>query len=875
MVAGPNSRLPAPTSTIFTIEDLDSESPDHMSSGRKLCIALILLAWSASASAQPAIYPIVPKTYVNAQTGGNYMFNYYLPPPGASYPWWPAWHPNGKQLAFSMHGTVWSIDLATGIAQELIVRKEYLSSPVWHPDGQRLVFSADDGVAINLYLYDQSDESVTPLTEGDHLNLDPAWSPDGTRLAYVSTWPDGHFNVYVRNDSDGTVFPVTRDNSFGRSRLYFGEYDLHIQPAWLPGGDSLLILSNRGIALGSGGVWTVPAVQGGIDQARLVHREETLYRTRADISPDGTRFVYSSHLGGQFNNLFVLPVLGGEPYKLTFGTWDSFHPRFSPDGHQIAYISNRQGLPELRMLQVFGGKDHAIRIDSLRWKGAVGQVQVTVVDDATDRILPARIYNKAADGKTYTPAIAYQRQGRMSEHFFHTGGTYTHTVPAGLYTVEALHGFEYHPAATTVAIEPGVTSEITLRLRRMADLKSQGWFSGSNHVHMNYGGNLHNTPENLVFMARAEDLDVIGELVANKDNRILDYQYFTGAPHALTDSSIVLYFNEEYRPPFYGHVSFINLTEHLISPFVTGYEGTAIESLYPSNTQMFRLARQQGALGAYVHPFWGSEDPLETNLGVAKAFPVDVALGTVDYHELVSGAAWAAYDVWHQVLNNGFNLPAVGGEDAISNLHRTAIIGQMRAYAHMPDGLSWDNWLHAIRTGAMFVTNGPLLQLDVNGQSMGDTLHLGSDASTVTVTGTVQSIVPLDRIEIVVGGRVIAVEAMPDDTDPNTFTISRQVDISSSTWLTFQVASDSPWHPIDDRFVQATTNPVWILRGDEPVRSSAAADYFIRWIDKLSAMADAHPGWRSDAERAHVLGEFQEARRVYEARLQEARALGR
>ena len=83
---------------------------------------------------------------------------------------------------------------------------------------------------------------------------------------------------------------------------------------------------------------------------------------------------------------------------------------------------------------------------------------------------------------------------------------------------------------------------------------------------------------------------------------------------------------QEYRPPFYGHISLFNLTDHLISPFVTGYEGTAIESLYPSNTDILRYAKQQGAIGAYVHPFGGSRDPLEGNRGGAKGFPVDVAL---------------------------------------------------------------------------------------------------------------------------------------------------------------------------------------------------------------------------------------------------------
>ena len=57
------------------------------------------------------------------------------------------------------------------------------------------------------------------------------------------------------------------------------------------------------------------------------------------------------------------------------------------------------------------------------------------------------------------------------------------------------------------------------------------------------------------------------------------------------------------------------LSEHLISPFVTGYEGTAIESLYPSNTDMMLKAKAQGAVTGYVHPYNGDNDPLLGNLG--------------------------------------------------------------------------------------------------------------------------------------------------------------------------------------------------------------------------------------------------------------------
>jgi hypothetical protein len=54
------------------------------------------------------------------------------------------------------------------------------------------------------------------------------------------------------------------------------------------------------------------------------------------------------------------------------------------------------------------------------------------------------------------------------------------------------------------------------------------------------------------------------------------------------------------------------------------------------------------------------------------------------------------------------------------------------------------------------------------------------------------------------------------------------------------------------------------------IRSKDDAEYFIRWIDDITKQAQAHPGWRSDRERSHVLSQFQEARKVFEQRAREA-----
>ena len=105
----------------------------------------------------------------------------------------------------------------------------------------------------------------------------------------------------------------------------------------------------------------------------------------------------------------------------------------------------------------------------------------------------------------------------------------------------------------------------------MADMAAEGWYKGSTHVHMNYAGNLHNSLDNLKAMSAAEDQDVVLEQIANKDNRILDYQYFVpgGGPHPVSEPDRLVVVGQEYRPPFYGHVYMFGLRDHLISPFTT------------------------------------------------------------------------------------------------------------------------------------------------------------------------------------------------------------------------------------------------------------------------------------------------------------------
>ena len=71
-----------------------------------------------------------------------------------------------------------------------------------------------------------------------------------------------------------------------------------------------------------------------------IYYEETTWKARPDFSPDGKRIVYSSYLGRVWNQIWVMPSQGGNPFPLSYGDFDNINPRWSPDGKQIAFISN-------------------------------------------------------------------------------------------------------------------------------------------------------------------------------------------------------------------------------------------------------------------------------------------------------------------------------------------------------------------------------------------------------------------------------------------------------------------------------------------------------------------------------------------------------
>ena len=784
------------------------------------------------------------------------------------------WSPDGRDLIYSMQGSLWRQQIGSGVAVEVTGDAGYDYQPDWSPDGRFVVFARYAKDAIELELLDLATGAVRPVTANGAVNVEPRWSPDGGRIAFVSTAYNGRWHIFalsVDGGRPGDATRLTEDNDSKLPRYYYSTWDQYLSPTWSPDGKELLLVSNRGHIHGSGGLWRMPATPGA--PLREIRYEETTWKARPDWSPDGTRVVYSSYLGRQWNQLWLMTSEGGDVFPLTYGEFDATAPRWSRDGRRIAYISNEGGNTSLWVIDVPGGRRQRILATRRRYHGPVGRLRVEVVDRA-GRPLPARISVTRPDGRAYAPDDAWRHadeafdrgEGGFEYGYFHAPGSAELTVPAGGVHVTVWHGPEFRVGRADATVRAGGTAVRRIVLDRLADLPALGWWSGDLHVHMNYGGAYRDTPEQLAFQGKAEDLHVVENLVVNKEQRIPDIAYFRTDADPVSSRNFLLLHGQEFHTSYWGHAALLGLTDHYLLPEYAGYPNTAAASLYPANADVADLAHAQGALFGYVHPFDAKPDPADTTQPLTYELPVDVALGKVDYIEVMGYSDHLiTSEIWYRLLNCGFRLPAGAGTDAFPNFASLrGPPGLVRVFVQAGrGGLDRPGFLAGLKAGRTFVSNAPLLEFTLDGRQIGDEIRLPR-GGTLTAHVRLRSSVPVDHLEIIGNGRVVA--AIPLTGDRTQASVTVPIPVARSGWYVLRVYADRAELPVLDRYPFGSTSPVYVTVGNEPVRSPEDAEFFVRWIDRLDEAAQAHQGWNTAAEREHVLRLLAEARAVYAGR---------
>ncbi|MCW5624980.1 MAG: Tol-Pal system protein TolB [Burkholderiales bacterium] len=202
--------------------------------------------------------------------------------------------------------------------------REPIISPTWSPDGSRLAYVSFERKKPVVYVHSLADGSRQVLANFDGANSAPAWSPDGQRLALTLT-RDGPSQLY----SIGA-------NGAGLTRLTSSS-GIDTEAAWSPDGRSILFTSDRG---GSPQIYRMAATGGPAERMTF----EGTYNTTARWSPDGRSFCFIQRNGGRYN-VAIQEIGSRSAQLLTDGRIDS-SPTFSPNGRMILYASefNRRGI---------------------------------------------------------------------------------------------------------------------------------------------------------------------------------------------------------------------------------------------------------------------------------------------------------------------------------------------------------------------------------------------------------------------------------------------------------------------------------------------------------------------------------------------------
>jgi Tol biopolymer transport system component len=815
-----------------------------------------------------------------------------------------AWIPNGGKstaLVYSMQGSLWQQDLNSTAAKQLTDGPGYDYQPSVSPNGRWVVFSKYNDDAIELWVFDLKSGEAKKLTSSRAVNVEPRFSPDGTRIAFVSTQFNGHFHIFIAqfDQQSGQLRSARRLTGETRStlpRYYYSPFDHELSPTWSPDGNEIIYISNRGHIHGTGSFWRMsaeppagaaqPMPRGPfarlaqqsptVDPGREIHYEETNWKARPDWSPDGKRLVYASYLGRSWHQIWIMTSEGGDVFPLTYGDYDNTNPRWSPDGSEIAFISNRSGNTEIWFQNARSGEQRKLEIKSLKYLHPRGTVDLKIVD-RTGHPTSARIFLTAADGRSFAPRNAWmaaddsfdRTERKFEAHYFDANGSASVEVPAGGVIVEALKGFENGFFRRQLTVAAGTHSEILIRLAPLnfTNDTTSSWISGDVHVHMNYAGTYRATPATLLAQMQAENVNVVQNLIVNKEQRFPDIEYAgrMGKVDPVSFPNFQILDGQEFHTSYWGHLGLLD-TKHVIIPGYAGYPNTPAASISPTNADVADMGHAMGGLVGYVHPFDEFPEP-EKDATITDELPVDVALGKVDYYEVLGFSDHkASAAVWYKLLNLGYHIPAAAGTDAMTNYASLrGPVGLNRVYVQLPKAKPWtmQQWLAGLRQGHTFATNGPLLRFTLGGQRIGGELKLAT-VSTIPFTASMRSIVPIDHLDVVCNGKIQA--SVPLSGDRQSADAKGGIHLPTSAWCVLRAWAEKAEYPILDIYPYATTSPIYVSIAGKPFSSPEDAKYFVNWIDRLIANAEAHTAYNTPQEKESVLKELRDARTIFAAK---------
>jgi len=486
---------------------------------------------------------------------------------------------------------------------------------------------------------------------------------------------------------------------------------------------------------------------------------------------------------------------------------------------------------------------------------AAAKVRVEVADDATGRPVPARAY--LWRGRTPVLPEGFPSYSRGDELHFLVPGDFEMDLAAGKYTLRLERGLEYVPAE--VELEVPREAPVPVRLRRWVDMSADGWYAADMHVHRD--------PADVPLILGAEDLDFVPTIATHVWSNDVNRPWTppTEFPVRVDPGRLFTGNAQEIERIQGGPGAVILLARELPLPF-DGYE------YYPPSVAYTRKVHQMGGFVEGDKPFWvdtfvnaalGQLDFIELNCNHFLPRLVDTDLVPWSHWPVEFGyrgnrgfALWMM-DLYYRILNSGIQLPLSAGS---ANGVKATPAGYDRVYVRLgKEKLDYAAFMDALKRGQSFSTNGPVLELEVDGtHEPGDHVDVRK-GQELRVRARARSRGPLERLELVVDGQVVAVQPGGDARE---LVLEKALRLDRSAWAAARAFERS-----DRSEVFAHTSPVYLTVKGKPVVVPSAVRDLVQKIDQLIAYTERLDGFRDERHRQETLDVYREAREVLSRRL--------
>ncbi|MGB3586852.1 MAG: DPP IV N-terminal domain-containing protein, partial [Tunicatimonas sp.] len=269
----------------------------------------------------------------------------------------PHWSPNGEHIVFSSDRNgnydLWEITLANGEIAALTQDNANEYHPAYSPDGSQIAYVSEQADGKGIYTFDRATSVVEQIVASDAKLASPAWSPDQQKISFLQ-YSDGTSRLTV-------AFPVSGDSA---QVLSVDEDVFPFRAAWQS--DSSFFYTSDGKikqrVLGQEGANTISfeatvALERPPYTRKTYNFDDTEARPALGImnpvvSPDGQSVAFAA-----LGNIWIQSIDGDSVQAVTDDSFVDIDPAWSPDGSQLAFVSDRDGRMNLWMKNLATGKE--------------------------------------------------------------------------------------------------------------------------------------------------------------------------------------------------------------------------------------------------------------------------------------------------------------------------------------------------------------------------------------------------------------------------------------------------------------------------------------------------------------------------------------